>query len=171
MEPNPDPGQSLAEGMTRAQGPKKDVVLLQEAMRVEKEGKEGLGRKYGPQCPGGCSQSLLSGAEHQRFVGTSWKCRFLFMYLCFLGLHSRNMAVPKLGVKLELPHSHSNSGSEPHLRRLCCRSQQRQILNPLSKARDGTCTLVDTGRVLNLMNHNGNSMEMQILGPNPTPTG
>ena len=102
MEPNPDPGQSLAEGMTRAQGPKKDVVLLQEAMRVEKEGKEGLGRKYGPQCPGGCSQSLLSGAEHQRFVGTSWKCRFLFMYLCFLGLHSRNMAVPKLGVKLEL---------------------------------------------------------------------
>lgn len=37
--------ESLAEGMTRAQGPKKDVVLLQEAMRVEKEGKEGLGRK------------------------------------------------------------------------------------------------------------------------------
>lgn len=45
MEPNPDPGQSLAEGMTRAQGPKKDVVLLQEAMRVEKEGKEGLEKK------------------------------------------------------------------------------------------------------------------------------
>ena len=40
----------------------------------------------------------------------------------FLGLHLRHMEVPTLGVK----------------------SQQHQILNPLSEARDGTRILMDT---------------------------
>ena len=31
------------------------------------------------------------------------------------------------------------------------------ILNPLSQAREGTCNLMDTSRVLNLLSHNGNS--------------
>ena len=36
-------------------------------------------------------------------------------------------------------------------------SQQHQILNPLSKATDQTCILMDTSQVLNLLSHNGNS--------------
>ena len=39
-------------------------------------------------------------------------------------------------------HSHSNAGSKP-LCNLHCSFWQCQILNPLSKARDGTCILRD----------------------------
>ena len=41
--------------------------------------------------------------------------------------------------------------------------QQRQILNPLSKARDGTHVFMDTSQVLNTLNHNGNSNFPMIL--------
>ena len=34
---------------------------------------------------------------------------------------------------------------------------------PLSEARDQTCNLVDTSRVLNLLSHTGNSLELVIL--------
>ena len=37
------------------------------------------------------------------------------------------------------------------------RSWQCQILNPLSKARDQTCSLMDTSWVLNPLSHNENS--------------
>ena len=40
---------------------------------------------------------------------------------------------------------------------LCGSLQQHGILNPLNQARDWRCILMDTGQVLNLMNHNGNS--------------
>ena len=33
---------------------------------------------------------------------------------------------------------------------------QRQILNPLSEARDRTCILMDTSQILNPLSHNGN---------------
>ena len=36
--------------------------------------------------------------------------------------------------------------------------QQCQILNPLIKARDQTSILMDTSQVLNLLNHNRNSL-------------
>ena len=42
-------------------------------------------------------------------------------------------------------------------------SQQCQILNPLSKTRDRTCILTDTSRVLNPLNHNGNSRILPVL--------
>ena len=42
-----------------------------------------------------------------------------------------------------LYHSHSNAGSKPHLRRTP-HSEQCQILNPLSEARDRTYVLMDT---------------------------
>ena len=45
-----------------------------------------------------------------------------------------------------LHHSHSNAGSKPHLRPTP-QLMQRQILNPLSKARDGTHVLMDTSWV------------------------
>ena len=41
-----------------------------------------------------------------------------------------------------LRHSHSNTGSKPHLRPTL-NLQQQQILNPLSEARDLTCLLTD----------------------------
>ena len=44
-----------------------------------------------------------------------------------------------------LHHSHSNSGSEQSLHDLHHTSWQCQILNPLSKAGDGTLVLMDTG--------------------------
>ena len=39
-------------------------------------------------------------------------------------------------------------------------SEQHSILNPLSKARDQTCNLMDTSWVLNPWSHNGNSPSM-----------
>ena len=36
-------------------------------------------------------------------------------------------------------------------------SRQCPILKPLSKARDGTCVLMDTSRIINPLCHNGNS--------------
>ena len=43
-------------------------------------------------------------------------CLGFLLFFVFLGLHLQRMEVPRLGVELELPHSHSNAGSEPHLR-------------------------------------------------------
>ena len=42
-----------------------------------------------------------------------------------------------------LHHSHSNTGSEPRMQATPQSSQQHQILNLLSKARDQICTLMD----------------------------
>ena len=76
------------------------------------------------------------------------------------------MEVPRLGsiraVAAGLHHSHSNAGSKPHLQPTP-RPQQCQILNPLSEARDQTYVFLNTGRVLNLLCHNGNSLDIVIL--------
>ena len=48
---------------------------------------------------------------------------------------------------------------------LCCSLWQHRILNPMSKARDQTCILMDTSWVLKLLSHNGNSPVL-ILIPN-----
>ena len=45
-----------------------------------------------------------------------------------------------------LHHSHSNARSEPHLQSNHS-SQQHQILNPLSEARDQACVLMDASQV------------------------
>ena len=49
-------------------------------------------------------------------------------------------------VASNLCHSHSKAGSNP-LSNLHHRSRQRWILNPLSKARDQTCVLMDTSQI------------------------
>ena len=59
-------------------------------------------------------------------------------------------------VATSLHHSHSNTRFKP----LCDLHHslwQRQILDPLSQAGDWNHILIDTGQVLNLLNHNGNS--------------
>ena len=58
-----------------------------------------------------------------------------------------------------LRHSHSNTRSELHLWPMLYLAAGCRILNPLSKARDWTGTLVDTSRVLNPLSHNRNSSD------------
>ena len=54
---------------------------------------------------------------------------------------------------------HSTATPDPsQIGNLCCSLQQCQILNPLSEARDLTCILMDTGGILILLSHNGNSL-------------
>ena len=62
------------------------------------------------------------------------------------------MEIPRLGVEseLQLPaslyHSHNNVGSEPSLRTEP-QLRKHRILNPLTKARDQTCTLMDSSQI------------------------
>ena len=74
-----------------------------------------------------------------------------FFFFCFLGLHKQHMEVPKLGVKLELQLLVKVTATATQDLSLFCglhhSSQQCQILNPLSKARDQTRVLMDTNRV------------------------
>ena len=85
-----------------------------------------------------------------------------FFCLFLLGPHPWHMEVPKLGIKSELQlWVHTTVTETPDLSCICdlhCSSWQYQILNPLSEARDQTCILMDTSRVLNPLSHNGNSL-------------
>ena len=56
----------------------------------------------------------------------------IFFFFPLLWPHLQHLEVPRLGIKLELQ---SRPMPEP---------QQCRILNPLSKARDGTCILTET---------------------------
>ena len=78
----------------------------------------------------------------------SWGfCMFIcFCFCCFLGLHLQHMDVHRLGVQseLQLP-AYVAAATTSDQRRVCDlhhSSQQCQILNPLSKARDRTCNLM-----------------------------
>jgi len=61
------------------------------------------------------------------------------------------MEVPRLGVELELQlpaYVIATAMPDPsHVCDLHHSSRQRQILNPLSEARDRTCVLMDTSRI------------------------
>jgi len=73
---------------------------------------------------------------------------YLLIYLfCFLGLHLRDMEVPRLGVKSEL-HLHATAtATRLYLRPIYYSSQQGCILNPLREAKDQTWVLMDTSQV------------------------
>ena len=75
----------------------------------------------------------------------------------------QHMKVPRLGAKsqLQLPaYTTAPAMMDPSsVCDLCCRLQQCQILNALSKATDQTCILIDTSQVLNLLSHKGKSMK------------
>ena len=83
-------------------------------------------------------------------------------FFFFLGLPLRHMEVPRLEVESELQLLASATvAAMPDLSRICnlhCSLWQSQKLNPLSEARNRTCTLVDTGWALNPLSHNGNSL-------------
>ena len=86
---------------------------------------------------------------------------FFFFSHFFLGLHLRHMEVPTLGVELGLQvPAYATATATPDPSRICDlrRSlRQRQILNPLSEARNPTRILIDISWVLNPLSHNSNS--------------
>ena len=71
--------------------------------------------------------------------------------IIILGQHMKHMEIPRLGVKSELQLLvYVKAIAMPDLSCICdlhYSSLQRQILNPLSEARDQTCILMDTSRV------------------------
>ena len=73
-------------------------------------------------------------------------CHFI-IYFAFLGLHLQQMEVPRLETKLELQllaYASATAMRDPwHVCNLHPSSQQHQIFNPLSKARDQTRILMD----------------------------
>ena len=76
---------------------------------------------------------------------------FFFFFFClfvFLGPHPQHMEGPRLGVQSELlPLAYATGTAIPDLSRVCNlyhSSQQRQMLNPLSKSRDRTHILRET---------------------------
>ena len=84
-----------------------------------------------------------------------------FFFLPFLGQHLQHVKVPWLRVEseLQLP-AYTTATATRDLSRICDlhhSSQQRQIHNPLSEARDQTRIHMDTSWVCNPLNHKGNS--------------
>ena len=75
----------------------------------------------------------------------------LYFYF-FLGLHLWDKEVPKVGVKNTAAVANRDPSQIHDLRRSLW---QHQILNPLSKARDGTHIFMDTSQVLYPLNHKG----------------
>ena len=69
----------------------------------------------------------------------------------FLGLHPQHVEFLRLGVKLELQlPSYATAPAMPDLSGICDLHHsllQRQILNPLSEARDWTRVLMDTSGI------------------------
>ena len=91
---------------------------------------------------------------------------FFGLFRVFLGPHPCHMEVPKLGIELgqQLPaYAVTMATREPS--RVCdlhCSLWPRQILNPLSEARDRTCILMDSLRGLNPLSRSGNSLMVTL---------
>ena len=88
-------------------------------------------------------------------------CFLLLFFFFFLGLHLQHLEVPRQRVKTELhlpAYTTATTTQDPScVCDLPHSSQQREILNPLSEARDRTGIFMDTSQVRNLLSHNGNS--------------
>ena len=84
------------------------------------------------------------------------------------------MEFPEVGVKLDLQlpaYTTATATAMLDLNRICnlpCGLQQHQVLDPLSEARDWTCVLVDTSRVLNSLSHNENSRSQFLIISSPS---
>ena len=71
------------------------------------------------------------------------------------------MEVPRLGVELELQlPAYTTATATPNLSYICdlhAAWSNERTFNLLSKARDQTSILMDTGQIFNTLNHNRNS--------------
>jgi len=92
---------------------------------------------------------------------------YVCMYLFILGPHLQHMEVPRRGVEseLQLPaYATTRATWDPsYIYHPYHSSEQCQILNSLSKARDQTSILMDTSWVLNPLGHKGNSKYIHIV--------
>ena len=94
------------------------------------------------------SKSIWRFHKHQKL----YFIYFILFYFIWLFratplAHGSSQARGQIGaIAAGLYHSHSNSRSMPHLQP-APQSPQCQILNPLSKAKDQTCVLMDTGQI------------------------
>ena len=91
----------------------------------------------------GCEEAFLD----KQMQGSQVYCvRPSREFFFFLGPHLRHMEVPRIGVESELQMpAYTTATAMQGLSRICNlhhSSQQHQILNPLSKARDRTHNLV-----------------------------
>ena len=102
---------------------------------------------------------LATGEQRSLFFSFLSFFFFFFFFFCFLGLCLLHVEVLGLGVKSELQLLQDLS----HVCDLHYSSQQCQILNPLSKAKDWTLILMDTSWVHNPLSHNGNSQQRPFL--------
>ena len=91
---------------------------------------------------------------------------FFCLFVCFvlfpiLWPQPWHMELPRLGVQSELQLlSYATATATWNLSHFCDlqhSSRKRRILNPLSKARDRTCLLMDTSQIINPLSRNGNS--------------
>ena len=84
------------------------------------------------------------------YVSDIWYLCFFFFFV-FLGLHSRHMEGPRLGVESDLqPPAYTTATATPDSSHVCDlhhTSQQCWILNPLNKASDRTCILMDASQI------------------------
>ena len=96
--------------------------------------------KWGP-----CSKPRMIPPPHH------WPLWVVRLFFVFLGPLPKHMEVPRLGVKSELQLPAYTTAIETWDLSCVCRLQhsswQRQTLNPLSKARDRTCILMDTSQI------------------------
>ena len=83
--------------------------------------------------------------------------------LFFLGLHLQHVEVPRLGAESKQQLSaYATATATPNPSQVCDlhhSSWQRQILNPLNKARDWTRILMDASWVCERLTHEGNSLK------------
>ena len=100
---------------------------------------------------------------------------FLSFFFVFLGLHLWHMELPRLGIDLELqPPAYTRVTATQDPSHVCDlhhsvhhSSQQRQILNPLSKARDRTCNLMVPSRIRFLCAAPGTPMHHSLKTQTP----
>ena len=75
----------------------------------------------------------------------------IYLFSSVLGLHTRHMEIPRLGVELELqPLAYTTATAMWDPSCICDlhhSSQQCQILNPLSETRDQTYNLMVTSQI------------------------
>ena len=97
------------------------------------------GQGWNPQPHGSQSDSLTTAPQWELLAWLLFTDFYIFIF-CFLEPHSWHMEVPSLGVILELQlPAYTTATAMPDLSCICDlhhRSQQRWILNPLSKARN-----------------------------------
>ena len=95
------------------------------------------------------------------FVGFCAFCFFVFLFFLFRAAPEAYGSSQAKGQIRAVAAAYTAATATPDLNHVCNLrhgSQQRWILNPLSKARDRTCTLMGSSWALTLLSHNGISI-------------